>query len=184
MIQARSLISPEYVRMQQQLHASPRGYGQRGYKWAPVVGDLVRMLGASSVLDYGCGAGSLIPALAGLSMPFVRFAEYDPAIPGKDSAPSFADLVVVTDVLEHVEPDRLTTVLQHLHMLARKAVFVVVSLCETAKVLSDGRNAHLIIQPAEWWVAQFQAAGFTVEPPPESARKKPEKEWVGVLRTC
>lgn len=176
-----ALISPEYVALQQALHADPRGYGQRGHKWAPVIAELVETLGASSVLDYGCGQGSLARALAPLLPLAVRVSEYDPAIVEKSRRPGFADLVVSTDVLEHVEPERLAAVLRHFHQLARRAVFLVVSLVETAKILEDGRNAHLIVQPADWWAAQCSAAGFVVGPPPASARQKPEKEWVAVL---
>lgn len=178
MLKRIELISPRYVELQRELHADPRGYGGRGRKWSDVVSELVATYDAGSVLDYGCGQGSLGNELRERG---IICREYDPAIPGKDDMPMFADLVVATDVLEHVEPDRLPAVLQHLRALARTAVFVVVSTVETAKVLSDGRNAHLIVQPAEWWIQQIEAAGFRLEPPPASARKKPEKEWLGVL---
>lgn len=174
------VISPRYVELQRELHASPRGYGGRGNKWADVVIELVKTYDAGSVLDYGCGQGSLGVALRG-RLSGVRISEYDPAIPGKDAMPLFADLVACTDVLEHIEPDRLTKVLAHLRGLARKAVFVVVSTCETAKVLSDGRNAHLTIQNGNWWHDQLTIAGFDIHPPPDSARRKPDKEWLGVL---
>lgn len=178
MIRPIDLISPRYVDLQKELHASPRGYGGRGRKWADVVAGLMERFDAVSVLDYGCGQGSLAVALWDLG---IICREYDPAIPGKDGMPSFADLVVCTDVLEHVEPNYLPTVLRHLRLLARKAVFLVVSTVDTAKVLSDGRNAHVIIQPAGWWHDQVTVAGFDVLPAPDSARKKPDKEWVAVL---
>ncbi len=178
----RALITPSYREEQRILHASPRGYGQRGSKWADVVRHLIADLDASSVLDYGCGQGSLARVLRGdEQLSGVRISEYDPAIKGKDGPPLFADLVNCTDVLEHVEPDCLDKVLDHVRLLARKAVFVVVSTCETAKTLSDGRNAHLIIQPGEWWKAKLEAAGFTVLAPPSIARDRSDKEWVGVL---
>lgn len=186
MPQCGKLITPAYLDEQRRLHASPRGYGQRGHKWAEVVLALVAEYDAGSVLDYGCGQGALGRALLNVP-PFNRnlfppiLMEYDPAIDGKDDRPVFADLVVSTDVLEHVEPDCLPAVLKHIRMLARKAVFVVISTCETAKVLSDGRNAHLIIQPAEWWQQQLREAGFTILPPPAIARKREDKEWCGVL---
>lgn len=178
----RTLITPRYRDEQRLLHAAPRGYGQRGDKWAPVVRSLLLAYHATSVLDYGCGQGALGRALnEGQGLPGCRISEYDPAITGKDALPLFADLVVCTDVLEHIEPDCLEAVLKHLRMLARKAVWVVVSTCETAKTLSDGRNAHLIIQTGEWWVAQCEAVGFRVLPAPELARKRLDKEWTGVL---
>jgi hypothetical protein len=175
------LISPAYLDMQRQLHAAPRGYGQRGHKWADVVCALIAEYRATSVLDYGCGQGALGRALRERALPGVRIAEYDPAIAGKDALPTFADLVVATDVLEHIEPDRLDAVLGHLRMLTRKALWLVVSTCETAKILADGRNAHLIVQPGIWWRTRLEACGFTVLPPPASARTKPDKEWIAVV---
>ena len=179
MIQPDQLASDAYRQEQMTLHQSPRRYGHRGGKWADVVRGLMHTHEASSLLDYGCGQGQLCEQLRADKPTSWRLAEYDIAIDGKSVLPSFADLVVCTDVLEHVEPDKLSAVLQHLHLLARKAVFVVVSLVETAKTLSDGRNAHLTIQPAAWWIEQFIAAKFHVEP--HAGRGKTDKEWVGVL---
>ncbi len=176
------LISAAYENEQRILHAAPRGYGARGRKWATTVAALVHEHGASSVLDYGAGQGSLAIALKPLVPPFVRIDQYDPAVTNAERLPMFADIVNCTDVLEHVEPDKLPCVLSHLHMLARKAVWLVVSTHETAKTLSDGRNAHLTIQPAEWWRETVTAAGFTVHSAPVEARQKPEKEWMAVLK--
>ncbi len=173
-------ISPAYLAEQRILHAAPRGYGARGRKWAPVVLALAEEYAATSILDYGCGSGSLVAALR-LELKGVRLDEYDPAIDGKDRLPSFADLVNVTDVCEHIEPEKLSAVLAHIRMLARKVVWLVVSTCETAKTLSDGRNAHLIVQPADWWRQTVLAAGFTIQATPIEARNRPDKEWMAVL---
>lgn len=191
MIAPLDLISPHYRDEQRALHASPRGYGGKGSKWAGTVDALIQALDATSVLDYGCGQGTLAAALRVRNLPSVRIAEYDPAIPGKDALPLFADLVVCTDVLEHIEPDRLSTVLAHLRMLARKAVFLVVNLREANKVLSDGRNAHLIIESAAWWEQRVTQAGFYVAPLPaeipvaQALIDRPEKQdkcWVVLAR--
>lgn len=161
MFQTHELISPAYACLQRQLHGQPRGYGGRGDKWADTVLAILADIGATSVLDYGCGQGSLKRAIDAVKPSTVVVREYDPAIPGKDAMPLFADLVVCTDVLEHIEPDRLDAVLAHLKFLARMSVFAVVSLKASNKVLADGRNAHLVIQPAAWWLERFAAAGFT-----------------------
>lgn len=180
MFTAVQLISPKYVEAQRVLHASPRGYGGRGDKWAGVVLQLAIEYKATSILDYGCGQGSLAKALRTFPAN-ARVAEYDPAISGKDVLPDFADLVVCTDVLEHIEPDRLDTVLAHLKLLARKALWIVVSTKHSNKKLPDGRNAHIIIMPASWWKKQFQRAGFKLHPPPTAVRVIPDKEWAVVL---
>lgn len=185
MIAQGELISETYRSMQRLLHDQPRGYGGRGAKWAHVVVDLMQTYQASSVLDYGCGQGSLRRAIMHhpnhAAPPGVRFDEYDPAIAGKDHAPSFADLVICTDVLEHIEPERLDAVLTHVRSLARKAIFAVISLKDSNKTLADGRNAHLIIRPANWWKRRVEAVGLTVTRAPECARKKKSHEWTVVL---
>lgn len=175
------LISKPYLEMQKTLHAAPRGYGGRGDKWAGIVVQLVAEYQATSILDYGCGQGSLARTLRTFELPGVRINEYDPAIPDKDAMPDFADLVVCTDVLEHIEKAHLPSVLAHLRQLARKALWVVVSTKESNKVLADGRNAHLIIKPGAWWKKKFVKAGFTLHPPPTVVRQVPEKEWALVL---
>lgn len=175
------LITPAYRDLQVELHGRPNGYGGKGDKWAPAVRDLLVRYECSSVLDYGCGEGSLGLALAAMRDTTLRIAEYDPAIPGKDGRPSFADLVVTTDVLEHVEPDCLDAVLAHLKALARKVIFVVVATRESNKTMADGRNAHLIVRDASWWGAQFRAHGMEPMPGPASPLAKPSREWVAVI---
>lgn len=172
------LISPDYLQTQVVLHARPKGYGGNGDKWADAVVEIAAEYDALSILDYGCGQGTLARALAAKGK---LCREYDPAIPGKDERPSFADLVVCTDVLEHVEPDKLLSVWNHLRGLARKAVFVVVATRPSNKELTDGRNAHLIIEQAEWWESHARAVGFGIHPGPKSPLLKPSREWVAVL---
>lgn len=183
MILRHELISPKYAAMQRILHAQPKGYGDHGDKWAETVLALIAEVGATSVLDYGCGQGALRDAVMGDRRPgmWLRFDEYDPAVEHKTEMPGPADLVVCTDVLEHVEPEKLPAVLAHLKMLARKAVFVVVALGPDGKQLADGRNAHLIQRPAQKWRRMVAAAGFTIHRPPAIARKKKSHEWTAVL---
>lgn len=178
----RALITQAYVDEQKALHAMPKGYGGKGRKWADGVLDVAQHFGASSILDYGCGQGSLASVLRERSQG-VRIDEYDPAIPGKDGRPSFADMVVCTDVIEHVEPECLEAVLQHIRSLARKVVFMVVATRPSGKTLSDGRNAHLIIETPEWWQQRILASGFTFAETdtPKSPELKVSREWVGVL---
>lgn len=152
-----TLIGEEYLALQRELHG--RGnYGVSGHRWADNVLALADKLQAKSILDYGCGKGMLgwqIRAVFKLRpLPFEYF-EYDPAIEGKDAAPLPADLVVCGDVLEHIEPEHLEDVLDDLRGLARKAVFLVVSTQLAAKVLADGRNAHLIVKPSLWWLPKI-----------------------------
>lgn len=178
MFRPSDLISRNYVAEQQLLHARPNGYGGKGNKWADEVAHLVILYDAFSVLDYGCGQGRLVEDLKRRSnMNHLRLDEYDPAIPGKDRLPSFADIVTCTEVLEHIEPERLDAVIAHLQMLARKAIYLVVTIQPSNKTLSDGRNAHLTIENGTWWeervtrVTGWDCQGYTAT----------AKEWIAVL---
>lgn len=179
MIRAIDLISPTYRDIQKQMHKNPRGYGRRGEHWSATVVEIARRYDAQSILDYGAGEGRLGAVLR--EEGFVC-RDYDPAVPGMDTPPLFADLVVSTDVLEHIEPEKLDAVLAHIRLLARKAVFFVASCRPANKRLPDGKNAHLIIQNGRWWNARVRRAGFTVEKGPSVLPEKmPAKCWYAVM---
>lgn len=139
-----SLISDEYREMNKVLHEQRKTYGASGHRWANYIASVAGE--GISVLDYGCGKGTLKKAL-----PDLDIREYDPAIEGKDEMPDPAQLVVCTDVLEHIEPDMLDDVLKHIRELATDAAMLVVATRPANKTLPDGRNAHLIIESPEWW---------------------------------
>ena len=135
----------EYAQLQKQLHA--RGdYGISGAKHADKIIELAQRMGTRDVLDYGCGKGTLAK-----SLPFY-IQQYDPFIEEHANEPGPADLVVCSDVLEHIEPAALTEVLEHIYTKTMKALFVDVATRPAQKVLADGRNAHLIQEKALWWL--------------------------------
>jgi hypothetical protein len=144
-------ITPAYAEQNRHLHELRVDYGAGGAKWADAVLEIMGELELDNVLDYGCGKGDLAKALPGIPI-----AEYDPAVPGKDQAPEPADLVVCTDVLEHVETERhADAVLRELQRLARRGVLISVCTIPAIKNLPDGRNAHLLVRDAAWWRAQL-----------------------------
>lgn len=138
------LITPEYREMNTALHNN-QSYGSRVRK--QVYADVMKLIAeveAESVLDYGCGKGEMsrhVPCVV----------NYDPAVDGFSAKPRACDIVACCDVLEHIEPDLLDNVLSHIQELARKAIYLVISTRPAGKILSDGRNAHLIVKPAKWW---------------------------------
>ena len=77
--------------------------------------------------------------------------EYDPAVPSKSALPAPAHMVICTDVLEHIEPELLDNVLEHMRDCMLKCGFFVISTIPAFSVLPDGRNAHLIIKSKDWW---------------------------------
>jgi hypothetical protein len=65
-------------------------------------------------------------------------------------------MVVCTDVLEHVEPEYLDNVLADIAGLTKQYAYFNISLMEAMKTLPDGRNAHLIVQPWQWWAEKLR----------------------------
>jgi len=141
-------ITPEYTELLKKLHQNPI-YGILGRQHKDVIVKLASSLKTNSIMDYGCGKGSL-----GARLPFPIW-EYDPAIPGKDKVPRPADLVVCLNVLECVEPAMLDNVLGDLVRCSMKCVFAIIGTGSSDRNLPDGRNSHLIQQGKEWWSAKL-----------------------------
>jgi hypothetical protein len=147
-------ITPEYLALNRELHA--RGnYGVSGARAAPTVLQIADMLGTRDILDYGCGQRLLESTLG------FPIHNYDPCIPGVDAPPQPAQLVVCTDVLEHVEPACLDEVLDDLQRLTLNAALLEIANRPAKKTLADGRNAHLIQEGRDWWLARL-APRFTI----------------------
>ncbi len=149
------LISPEYAALNRQLHAERPDYGAGSSADAPQIAGFCRQNGLKIVLDYGCGKGFLRPAILALA-PELTVLEYDPAIEGKNMIPSGQiDLLVALDVMEHIEPECLEAVLTAMRATSPRCVLLVIALQKAQKALPDGRNAHLIVKPAEWWLRRL-----------------------------
>ena len=140
-------ITHEYKNQLLQLHQNDPSWGTSGREFAPTVSKIVHDFMPKNILDYGCGKQTLSRAL-----PQFRIIGYDPGIPGLDEPPEPVDLVVCTDVLEHVEPDCLEDVLDDLQRVTRNNIFLQVATEAAKHKLPDGRNAHLIVQPPKWWM--------------------------------
>lgn len=103
---------------------------------------------------HNCGKGLLGQELAKHGVPIW---EYDPAIPGRDEAPHPAELTICTDVLEHIEPDKLQAVLKDLQRCVLRVGFFVIDTLPAQKTLADGRNTHQILKDAAWWGKKLSA---------------------------
>lgn len=167
-----ALISPDYVREQQILHESD-AYGSRGFNWGYLVAGIAKIEGCRTILDYGCGKGTLGRTLtdAGLAC-----HSYDPAVEKFAKRPMPADLVVSVDVLEHIEPVCLDAVLDHIAGLTVRVLFVAISTIKAKRFLTDGRNAHLLVEDGAFWRPKFEARGFRVRRVWDDPR-----EWVALM---
>ena len=141
--------SDEYKNLQEKFHTDRPDYGVSGQKYSEHVQGMAKQLKTRDILDYGCGKATLQK-----SLPF-PIQNYDPFMPEYSKRPVPATLVVCTDVLEHIEPASLREVLIDLQQLTLQALFLQVALQPAKKVLPDGRNAHICLQPSHWWLDQL-----------------------------
>lgn len=169
-----ALISEGYREMQRALHENP-GYGVASVHYAPLVADILKMVGATELLDYGAGKGRLGKTLREQFDLRLRLHHYDPAIPAWAAPPEPCRFVACIDVLEHIEPDLLDNVLDDLKRVTLGVGVFTVHTGQAAKFLPDGRNAHLIQRPPAWWLPKFMDRFELV-----SFNRMPQGFWVGV----
>lgn len=143
--------SNEYATLLTQLHATESEWGTSGHTHAEEIEKLRPM----TLLDYGCGKGTLIKELKQI-MPDTPMEGYDPFIPEFSTLQVKPyDVVTCTDVLEHIEPEYLQDVLREISNCTYRVAYLVVALTPARQILPDGRNAHLIVQPVNWWHGQI-----------------------------
>lgn len=171
-----TLISEDYRRMQQELHKNP-DYGVASVEYAPLVAQVMDAVGTLELLDYGAGKGRLGASLREHSQQSLTIHHYDPAIPEWSAPAKPCRFVACIDVLEHIEPTLLDNVLDDLQRVTQSVGVFTVHTGAAAKVLSDGRNAHLIQQSAHWWLPKFMARFELVQ-----FSRMPQGFWVSVER--
>lgn len=146
-------ISPEYRLQQQQLHEEGK-YGHASVHYAPLVSAILSNLEITHLLDYGCGSKLNLHKHIQVDRK-ITYQAYDPAVPDYASDPVPAEMVACIDVLEHIEPQFLDSVLDELMRLTDTVLFCTIHTGPARKTLPDGRNAHLTQQPMSWWLPKL-----------------------------
>jgi hypothetical protein len=146
-------ITEEYRKLQQDLHKDPN-YGQASFEYAPIVANIVTGLNIKTLSDYGAGKQNLLLGLKKLGINLNEYYPYDPSFP-EYGPPKAADLVCCIDVLEHIEPDLIDNVIDDLSKIVTNFGFFTIHMQAAKKMLSDGRNAHLIQKPSSWWLGKL-----------------------------
>ena len=142
------MISDEYKAQLSQLHQERADFGTTSPMYAGMIKTLIGKYEPEGLLDYGAGKQALKQAL-GIKDGY--FA-YDPAIEEIAHTPEPQDLVICSDVLEHVELGYVPKVIEDLARVTKKAGFFVIHTGPAMHHLPDGRNAHIVQEPASWWL--------------------------------
>jgi hypothetical protein len=142
------LISKSYSQLNNILHKTNITYGCSTKKYKTIILNLINQYNFTSMIDYGCGkqtAKTFLPEN-------IKYIPYDPAFKELNTLPEPNEFLICTDVLEHIEPEYLDNVLKSINDKTLNICFLTISLRPAGKFLSDGRNAHLIVENKEFWL--------------------------------
>lgn len=150
------MLSKPYRMQLQEMHRNAdMKWGNDGAIHLAAVLKLIRHTNARTLLDFGCGRSKLSKALRNYGSS-VKCTDYDPGRPKKATLPNDVfDIVTCTDVMEHVEPEYVDGVLGAIAQRAGKAAYFVIDTVPALRTLPDGRNAHLTVREAAWWLERL-----------------------------
>jgi len=124
-------------------------YGKSGADLLEDIAPVVQKLKPKILLDYGCGYSDL--SCYFWNWGETRIYRYDPAIPQyKTLYPGKADLVLCTDVLEHIPEDWVDFIIKSIKRKSERVIFSI-SMRKARAKLPNGMNAHITIKPYRWW---------------------------------
>ena len=85
----------------------------------------------------------------------INIKGYDPAVEEWKLKPKEpVDILISLDVLEHIEMQSIDAVLKDIDSLTKNFCYLVIDLQPAVKQLADGRNAHILLAPPEWWITR------------------------------
>jgi len=152
------MYSKEYITQLQSLHGDrsrPQGFGGKSKKLGKFH-DFMKKWNPSSLLDYGCGKGVILADLRD-KYPNTVCEGYDPAVSAfNNKLSNTVECVFSNDVLEHIEPDYIDSVLKNINDLAKNYIWLRIDTLPARKTLPDGRNAHLIQESQDWWLSKIK----------------------------
>ena len=193
---SQQLISNEYKELNEKLHRNSSEYGNQNTYLSGHIPETIEILsklyGFSSVLDYGCGKGLIVESLRKKFQNHdIEINGYDPCIEIFSKTPKASDVLICTDVLEHIEPETINNVLEDISNLTKHICFLVIDLMPAVKTLPDGRNAHILLKPTGWWLDklsnQYSFGTYYIDKAPANTTKKtlPKKKlcFVGAKTT-
>ena len=147
---AKQTISKEYSTLMSQIHSDKVNFGG-DIKAFRVIDRLIIKYKIKSIIDYGCGKGDLIFNIKE-KYPEIEVFGFDPGNPDFAILPTKQyQMIITSDVMEHIEPRFLNNVLEHINSLFTDIGYFYIATSPSKKDLSNGRNAHLIVAGPDYW---------------------------------
>ena len=140
--------------------------GRSLVRFAKPIRQLIRNYNCESLLDYGCGKGTLytdnynkVADSKSINKPLQeywniqKFTLYDPGEEKHSKLPKgLYDIVINTDVLEHVPENDLVWVIREIFNYSNQIVFLNICCLPALKHFKDGRNVHVSLFSVEEWL--------------------------------
>ena len=153
------VISDQQLDLNRSLHANNTVFGSRpdaGGLTARLHKAIIKMHDVgfcNSVIDYGTGKGALVSRLRDQLPGSISVYGYDPAVETFHTKPKHPiDILTCIDVLEHVELSAVDSVLNDIDTLTGHFCLLMIDLQPSVKTLDNGRNAHIMLAPHDWWL--------------------------------
>ena len=135
-------------------------------KWIHEIKKIITHNEYKSLLDYGCGKALLYHNKLSIADKIFNnicdfwnvedFFLYDPAVESYSEHPDKKkDMVICTDVIEHLSPQDCQLVLEDIFNLAEKHVFISVDIKPASKFFENGENIHTCLKSKEEWEKIF-----------------------------
>lgn len=138
-------------------------------KWVPILESFNTLGKNLSVVDLGCGRGYYLRKLRemghrvfGVEQSSVCCGKYLLDIPNRNSTlENFIttnnetyDVVLSTDVLEHIPEKEIDKILDGISKLSNVALLGITNSSDKDEI--DGTELHLCIHPIDWWIKQLK----------------------------
>ena len=141
-------------------------------KWVDEIKMIKKRNDISSIIDFGCGKAYLYKERFKIITKEKRISYdgigaywnvndivlYDPGVEEYSVYPNQQkDMVICTDVLEHISPQDTEKFIRDIFLLANKLVFFVIHIkpSPSNKKLSNGENIHINLKTIEEWKLIF-----------------------------
>lgn len=143
----------DYIKQYKLLYKRKKNYGKTSIKLYDMLKKIINDLNISSVLDYGCGKSKLLDLIKKNSK--IKIFKYDPAIKKYSKlTKNKTDLVICTDVLQHVPLYDLDRVLKE---IKSKGIYILFYIkCTNHKTkLPNKTYANCTVYDKKWWLEKL-----------------------------
>ena len=143
----------DYIKQYKLLYKRKKNYGKTSIKLYDMLEKIINDLNISSVLDYGCGKSKLLDLIKKNKK--IKIYRYDPAIKKYSTlTKNKTDLVICTDVLQHVPLYDLDRVLKE---IKSKGIYILFYIkCTNHKTkLPNKTYANCTVYDKKWWLEKL-----------------------------